>query len=138
MTKALNLNGAFVVKEKVTHAGLFGSLEGVCETLLGLDKNNQLNWRMVPLIRELNQFERGRRFVRGFDRVLNMTETLAGMGASDECFGHMGFTGTSVWIDPKKKLGHVILSNATKNYWYSKDGINSIRRKIGSFVWKNF
>ena len=30
---------------------------------------------------------------------------------SDESFGHTGFTGTSIWIDPKRKLFAILLTN---------------------------
>ena len=33
--------------------------------------------------------------------------------ASPETFGHLGFTGTSVWVDPKHELTFIFLSNRT-------------------------
>ena len=33
--------------------------------------------------------------------------------ASDETFGHLGFTGTAVWVDPKEELIYIFLSNRT-------------------------
>ena len=48
------------------------------------------------------------RFILGFDTVQNPSNTLAGAGCSDSCFGHLGFTGTSFWIDAKKEIGHII------------------------------
>jgi CubicO group peptidase (beta-lactamase class C family) len=50
-------------------------------------------------------------------------------------FGHLGFTGTSIWIDPQKKKGHVILTNATKKYYYDRQGLNDLRRQIGEAIW---
>jgi CubicO group peptidase (beta-lactamase class C family) len=35
----------------------------------------------------------------------------AGTLFSPSSFGHTGFTGTSVWIDPERKLGVVFLTN---------------------------
>ena len=35
--------------------------------------------------------------------------------ASPETFGHTGFTGTCVWVDPKEKLVYVFLSNRVYN-----------------------
>jgi CubicO group peptidase (beta-lactamase class C family) len=75
------------------------------------------------------------RFAYGWDRVENPGNTLAGAGCGPSTFGHLGFTGTSIWIDPEKGLGHVILSNATKYHWYDKVGLNDIRRAIGEKVW---
>ena len=43
----------------------------------------------------------------GFDKAL--TKTLK--GASVDAYGHYGFTGTMVWVDPKYNLVYVFLSN---------------------------
>ena len=77
------------------------------------------------------------RFSYGWDRVENPANTLAGVGCGAYSFGHLGFTGTSIWIDPDRMIGHVILSNATKNHWFDKVGLNSIRRAVGEYVWHN-
>jgi hypothetical protein len=33
--------------------------------------------------------------------------------------------------------GHVILSNATKYFWYDKAGLNDLRKALGELVWKS-
>lgn len=43
----------------------------------------------------------------GFDKTL----TKSIRGASSEAYGHFGFTGTIVWVDPKHQLVYVFLSN---------------------------
>jgi CubicO group peptidase (beta-lactamase class C family) len=35
----------------------------------------------------------------------------SGMHFSPESFGHLGFTGTSLWVDPRRKLEVVLLTN---------------------------
>jgi CubicO group peptidase (beta-lactamase class C family) len=75
------------------------------------------------------------RFNGGWDRVENIENTFAGLGCSKETFGHLGFTGTSIWIDTNKKLGHVILANATKHYWFDKFEFNKLRKNIAQQVW---
>ncbi|MEO1714329.1 MAG: serine hydrolase, partial [Bacteroidota bacterium] len=42
------------------------------------------------------------------DIVLNMSSL-----ASDRTFGHLGFTGTCVWVDPDEELIYIFLSNRT-------------------------
>ncbi len=44
-------------------------------------------------------------------RVALRGETAAGPALSPESFGHNGFTGTSVWIDPRRQRVHVLLTN---------------------------
>lgn len=123
---------AFTINDKVSHAGLFGTITGVCETLINLDEKLNLLEIMKKDIPRNPTY----RFINGWDRAENPDSTLAGVGCSDCTFGHLGFTGTSIWIDPMKKLGHVILSNATKLYWYDKQDLNHYRREIGQQIWR--
>ena len=76
------------------------------------------------------------RFILGFDRVTDPENTLAGKGASLNTFGHLGFTGTSFWIDLEKMKGSVILTNATQTYWYERSGLAQLRKALGSAIWK--
>jgi CubicO group peptidase (beta-lactamase class C family) len=122
---------AFTIDNKVSHAGLFGTITGVCETLLTIESKFELTKLMDKDLSKSNN-----RFVNGWDRVEDPNNTLAGIGCSDRTFGHLGFTGTSIWIDSVKKTGHVILSNATKNYWYDKTSLNKLRRNLGKLVWE--
>ena len=50
----------------------------------------------------------------GFDKKgLNPDEGSASELASDESYGHSGFTGTLLWVDPTHDLVYVFLSNRT-------------------------
>lgn len=115
----------------VSHAGLFGTVEGVCKTLLTLDDKFDLVERMKN---ELSK--KHTRFVNGWDTIDNTSNTLAGNGCSDLTFGHLGFTGTSIWIDSKQSIGYVLLSNATKSYWYDKKDLNDFRKNLGKYLWQ--
>jgi beta-N-acetylhexosaminidase len=57
--------------------------------------------------------------------------------ASENTFGHLGFTGTSVWADPDNHLIYVFLSNRTypsmHNYMLNKE---DIRPRIQSVIYK--
>jgi len=129
-------DNAFAIDEFCTHAGLFSTVNGLCKTLLNLEKKLSLIKTMESSF--LNRKE-AHRFLKGWDTVnpKEMETTLAGVGCGPHTFGHLGFTGTSIWIDCDKRLGVVILTNATKNFWFERAGLNKIRRSIGSFVWKN-
>lgn len=121
---ALNL-GTFC-----THAGLFGTIQGLCKTLLNYQKQTDfINKVKIDLASHKN------RFSFGWDRVENFENPLAGLGCGPSTFGHLGFTGTSIWIDPDRNLGQVILTNATKNYWFDKEDLNIIRRSVGESIW---
>jgi CubicO group peptidase (beta-lactamase class C family) len=118
---------AYNLNDYTSHAGLFGTVDGLAKTFIDFNKN-------YDLLGKLN-LKSSHRFNLGFDTVENPERTLAGTGCSQKTFGHLGFTGTSVWIDPELKVGHIILSNATKYYWFDKKELNILRKQIGSLVW---
>lgn len=123
---------AYVIGEFCSHAGLFSTLDGLCRTLLNYQEKTDFINKVKSDLKTHSQ-----RFSFGWDRVENPESTLAGAGCSKSTFGHLGFTGQSIWIDAEKMKGHVILSNATKYYWNEKKGLNDIRRAIGETVWSN-
>ncbi|MGE3609939.1 MAG: serine hydrolase [Bacteriovoracaceae bacterium] len=124
---------AFVIHEFCSHAGLFSTIEGLCKTLL----NYQNKTGFISEVKS-DLAKHSHRFSFGWDRVENPETTLAGKGCGKFTFGHLGFTGTSIWIDPDKMIGHIILSNATKEYWYAKDKLNEIRRIAGELIWNEY
>ena len=77
------------------------------------------------------------RFVNGWDTVADSSNTLAGNGAPESVFGHLGFTGTSIWIDSACKYGYTLLTNATKEYWYAKSELNKFRKNLGGLIWQS-
>lgn len=121
---------ALTINDYVSHAGLFGTVQGVSKTLIEFNKKFKL---LETMNREVTNSKS--RFVMGWDTVENTKDTLAGSNCGDNIFGHLGFTGTSIWIDPAKHLGHVLLTNATKEHWYAKSGLNEFRKKIGEQIW---
>lgn len=125
---------AYNIGSFMPHAGLFGTIEGVCKSLLYFARD----YSLLDIMQNISRKKNEARFFLGFDTVSDPINTLAGSGCSEFTFGHLGFTGTSFWIDPVKKIGHVILTNATKNYWYQKTLLNQYRKDIGKAVWENF
>lgn len=116
-----------------SHAGLFGTVKALGSTLLNFNKKYDL----LNLMNK-NLTENKERFCLGFDTVSDPNNTLAGKGCSAKTFGHLGFTGTSFWIDSEKQLGHIILTNSTKYFWFDKLHLNQFRRELGAYIWQNF
>jgi CubicO group peptidase (beta-lactamase class C family) len=56
--------------------------------------------------------------------------------ASDQAFGHTGFTGTCVWVDPKYNLVYVFLSNRVYPNVGNKLGSLNIRPRIQDAVYE--
>lgn len=124
---------AYNISEFCSHAGIFSTIGGLSKTLIGLDRDYCLLEKVEQQIDESSNFTD---YVVGWNRRSRPEVTLAGAGAGDKTFGHLGFTGTSVWIDPQSKRGVVVLSNATQKNWYERKGIDSIRKMVGTFVFQ--
>ncbi len=124
----VNDDNAFYIDEFCAHAGIFGTVGGLSRTLLKMDKELSLLDKMK---KEFNLNKD--RFILGFDTA--EVDGLCGKGHSVHTFGHLGFTGTSFWVDCEKQLGHVVLTNATKYFYYDRDELNDFRREIGDSGW---
>ncbi len=97
------------------HAGLFGTVGGV----LGLTENILGQWKgrvehpafsNELLQKTLGWKKKNQTWCMGFDRP-SIKGSSAGKYFSPESVGHLGFTGTSFWMDPEKELIIVLLTN---------------------------
>lgn len=96
------------------HAGLFGSVKGVLD--INVHILNQLQGRKQvftfgPLLqRALTRRYAGQSWRLGFDTP-TQPGSSAGEYISAQSVGHLGFTGTSFWIDPDKDMVVAVLTN---------------------------
>jgi CubicO group peptidase (beta-lactamase class C family) len=98
------------------HAGLFGTMEGVL--LFAVHLLDQWQGREEHpgyRSRDLRKFLKkqkipGSTWALGFDTP-SPTGSSGGKYLSPVSVGHLGFTGTSFWIDPVRELVMVLLSN---------------------------
>jgi len=63
-------------------------------------------------------------------QLASTRDSTAGTKMSPQSFGHNGFTGTSLWIDPVKDRIFVLLTNRTHNRALPFANINSVRRRF--------
>ena len=96
------------------HAGLFGRASAVLSLLrkmlsayLGQKEESFLTRETVSLFWD---FGRPGEFALGFDRP-KAQGSSAGRFFSERALGHLGFTGTSFWLEPERELIVVFLSN---------------------------
>ncbi|MGH9946419.1 MAG: serine hydrolase domain-containing protein [Pyrinomonadaceae bacterium] len=113
------------------HAGLFSTAEEVFKIALQfLPRYTQL---LKPETCKLfrTNFTEGLNEDRSFAFQLASTkDSTAGTKMSPESFGHNGFTGTSLWIDPVKERIFVLLTNRTHMKKPPFVNINSVRRRF--------
>ncbi len=69
----------------------------------------------------------------GWDTPGPRGEGGAGLNISKNAFGHTGFTGTSLWIDPERGTWTVLLSNRTYEP-QAPNTIQTLRRKVNDKV----
>lgn len=126
------------------HAGLFSNIYDVCKLMYMIKNGGEYGNRFfidaatVKMFSE-KQVSYSRRGL-GFDKPNSDTERSGQVSAyaSGEAFGHLGFTGISVWIDPSYDLIFVFLSNRTYPDALSK-GFNRkhIRREAMDLVYES-
>ncbi len=100
--------------EVAGHAGLFGTIDGVvqwCEHLLSQIKEREGHPSYDnENLRKAVTKEGNSAWTCGFDTP-STTGSSSGKFFSPSSFGHLGYTGTSFWIDPQKELIIVLLTN---------------------------
>lgn len=99
------------------NAGLFGNASEVGKMcLLLLRQGKWQSKQVIPrsVVRRFTTTSNTEktRFL-GFDRQRPRGTTPTAESASLQTYGHLGFTGTCIWIDPKQELIFVFLSNRT-------------------------
>lgn len=102
------------------HAGLFSNANDIAklaQMLLNKGKYGDEVLLDSNVVKEYTRYqspETGNRRGLGFDKPLleyNFEASPVAKDASPESFGHSGFTGTFLWIDPKYNLIYILLTN---------------------------
>ena len=124
-------NNAYFMGGVAGHAGLFSTAEEVFKIALQFLPNytQLLKPETCELFRtnltpDMNE-DRSFAF-----QLASTKDSTAGSKMSRTSFGHNGFTGTSLWIDPTRERVFVLLTNRTHNHALPFVNINSVRRKF--------
>jgi CubicO group peptidase (beta-lactamase class C family) len=67
-------------------------------------------------------------------QLAETSESTAGLDLPRDSFGHNGFTGTSLWIDPERRRVFILLTNRTHARPLPFANINSVRRRFNSLA----
>lgn len=124
-------NNAYFMGGVAGHAGLFSTAEETFKIAQQFLQNytTLLKPETCELFR--TNFTPGMNEHRSFAFQLASTQdSTAGTKMSPESFGHLGFTGTSLWIDPVKERVFILLTNRTHNRTLPFENINSVRRRF--------
>lgn len=122
---------AYFMRGVAGHAGLFSTAAEVFKIAQQFlpSYTTLLKPETCDLFR--TNFTKGLNEDRSYSFQLASTEgSTAGSRMSPESFGHNGFTGTSLWIDPVKERVFVLLTNRTHDHALPFVNINSVRRRF--------
>ncbi len=111
---AVHDDNAYVVGGIEGHAGLFGTAEdiyGLLSILLSV-YNGRLTGHLFDktLLRTFLKRREDTGRTLGFDTPA-LTGSSSGRYFSQESVGHLGFTGTSFWVDPVRRIMVILLTN---------------------------
>ncbi|MCF8382620.1 MAG: beta-lactamase family protein [Chlorobium sp.] len=96
------------------HAGLFSTTGDLVPYVLMLMQNGSCKGKLYARPETVRRFtSRSGRDSRALGWDLRSIEgsSSAGTAFSASSWGHLGFTGTSIWVDPEKDLAVIMLSN---------------------------
>ncbi len=123
------------------HAGLFGDIVGVTGLVSHLleqwkGRANSSTYDSGDLTQFLNrqQAEEKGTWALGFDTP-SANGSSAGQRVSPKSIGHLGFTGTSFWIDPERDAAVVLLTNRVHPS-RENEKIKEFRPYFHDAVWK--
>lgn len=127
------------------HAGLFSDAYDIavlCQMLLNGGKMNGIRFFRKETVDYFTAYHANSRRALGFDKperdnYIRM-EPYPTLSASPQTFGHTGFTGTCVWIDPAQNLIFIFLSNRV----YNNGDVNrflrmSVRPKVHELIYQS-
>jgi CubicO group peptidase (beta-lactamase class C family) len=120
------------------HAGLFGtaaSVLAVSGAWLGYAHAGHplLDRQLVEAFTTRQPYPSGSSWALGWDTP--STPSSSGTRFSSASFGHLGFTGTSLWIGPQRKLEIVLLTNRVHPS-RTNDAIRAFRPMIHDLVYR--
>ena len=141
----VNDAGAAMMGGVAGHAGLFGNADDIAkfaQMLLNKGSYGGVKFIDTSTIKLFTskQNDHNRRGL-GFDKPEFDPEKESPVSeyASRKSFGHSGFTGTLLWVDPEYDLIYIFLSNRVYPNSYNKKLIEeNIRTKIQDIIYRSF
>ena len=131
---------AFALGGVAGHSGLFGTAAAVaqvsqCWLDAFLGRESILSSKWVRRFIEHPDRSATGSWVHGWDTP--SIPSSSGAYFSPASFGHLGFTGTSLWVDPRAELEVVLLSNRV-HPTRKNEAIRGFRPKIHDVIYQEF
>ena len=134
---------AYILGGVSSHAGIFSNANDILRmSLMFMNKGIYKGYRYLDkdivedfILRQFPEYDSDRAI--GFDTPSQNGKSSAGDYFSKNSFGHLGFTGTSMWIDPDSKIVVILLTNRVHPS-REKGGMYGVRRNFHTEVMKVF
>ena len=98
------------------HAGLFSTASDLSIFSQMMLNRGNYGWKRIFNPKTVGSFTKRANVVEGSSRALGWDtpdgQASGGVYLSNTSFGHTGFTGTSLWIDPENQIFVILLTNA--------------------------
>ena len=132
---------AFLLGGVAGHAGVFSNVEDLSKFAFMLLNQGCYSGMSFFKPETVDFFTKRRSFEKGPDRGLGWDIKSAhgysssGPLAGPRTYGHLGFTGTSLWIDPDQKLFFILLTNRVYPSREEKRH-NQVRSDVGEIIYQ--
>ena len=123
------------------HAGLFSTASDLSIFSQMMLNGGIYGWKRIFKSQSVTNFTKRANTIEGSSRGLGWDtpsgQSSGGVYLSESSFGHTGFTGTSLWIDPENQIFVILLTNAVHpNRNYKNPNYFDWRQKIHSSVYE--
>ena len=123
------------------HAGLFSTAQDLAKFSQMMLNRGIYGWTRIFKAETVDLFTQPANIVEGSSRCLGWDspdgESSGGVYLSDKSFGHTGYTGTSLWIDPENQITVILLTNAVHpNRSWKKPKYFDWRQRIHSAIYE--
>lgn len=128
---------AFALGGVAGHAGLFSTADDLARYVRmicnggELDGKRILSPETVKIMTEAHDVPRGQRTF-GWDMATSYSSNRGDAFPRGKSFGHTGFTGTSIWIDPASKSAVIILTNRV--HPNDKGNVGRLRSQVATLL----
>jgi uncharacterized protein YbbC (DUF1343 family) len=121
------------------HAGLFSSADDLARFAEMLLRGGSLEGTRILAAETVSgmttpQTPPGREVLRGLGWDIDSPYAVRGDRFPLGSFGHTGFTGTSLWIDPSSRTYLILLSASVQGQASGRAGIGQLRNELASLV----
>lgn len=138
----VNDERAYYLDGVAGHAGLFATADDLAKFGTMLLNEGTYGGREYLSPEVIRQFTTQQSTISGrgygFDRKSPSGFTTAGQLASEDTFGHLGFTGTSFWVDREKNMIVILLTNRTYPHRSYGKRISRIRSAVADAAFSAF